>query len=178
MGKEKNTNWTGTSAVTSMPVTLPCPVLQTFQDIWLSKGQPSLLPHLQTQRVNPFPNVSTWLPPRHRVFSTSKRELTPYSLILAPGCQDAVRPGSSPTATTHSLVCALPSRGPCLGEAVPLTHPASLGNKCASPSLPRREARGNDMCRLCSPNHVSTQGGGTASLSKLLQHIETCHWTS
>lgn len=113
-------------------------------------------------------------PPRHRIFSASESELTPYSLIPAPGCQEAVRPVSAPTAETHPLVCALPSLGPHLGEAVPLTHPASWGNKCASPSLPRRQACGNDMCRLCSLNNLSTRGGGRASLCKLLQHTETC----
>lgn len=41
---------------------------------------------------------------------------------------------------------------------VALTHPVSLGNKCVSPSLPRREGMWELTCEHSSPNNLSTGG--------------------
>lgn len=130
-------------------------VLKTFQDIWLSSGQPVFPLIFRLRKLTLSWTHPPGCPFGHLIVNIPKSELTPCSLIPAPSCQAA---GHARVIPNNKDSC------PCVCGAITWAtsrvSPRPLGNKCVSPSLPRREGTWEwHMWRLCSPNNLLRWSG-------------------
>ena len=132
------------------------------------RGQPRLFPHLQTQKFHLSWTRPPGCPTRRPVFSRPTSEPHPTPIFSNPSswlpASQSWGVDTPPTCHTQwqRLIPLCHHLGHLRHGTMPLTHPASLGNKYASPPLPRREGTWG-WCEVDVRSMTCSRRGGEGS---------------